>query len=743
MTKEIPTTTDYFHINMLVKSIIDEVAQYMKNTPKEVIAEEIQKAYIYARNAHEGQMRKSGDPYILHPVEATRELLILRPDIVTIQSCLLHDVPEDTDKTVEDIRAVFGDEVAYITAGMEKLSNLKYRGEERTIGSLRKMFIAMSEDVRVIFVKLADRLHNMKTIEFHPNKEKRERIALETLNVYAPIADRLGIFDFKEALETECFKILYPEEYNRIKEELSVFKEAQEIFVTKVKQLIIDTMPEGVPIVDISYRVKSPWSIYKKMQRKGYERVQDLYDLFALRIITDSVHHCYDILGTIHTIWTPVPKRFKDYIALPKENGYQSLHTTVVGIFHEFRSQPTEIQIRTLAMHRQAEIGVAAHFAYSETGQSKTAKDAYWAAELKEILDNSEDSDFMTQMKIGVFDDRIFAFTPRGQIQVLPKGSTPVDFAYSVHSDLGDHIAVARVNGRVVPLDYELRNGESVEIVMDKNRNPSITWLSFVKTTRARESIKAYSNRTNRDQLIEKGRFILNAHLLKHFNKTLDKDLSLLKIIDGKTLDTEGRENVLVQLGNLSRKPSSVTRSMLENSSSELHKLKELGEQVKKEKKIPGPKSEGISLELIIGGEKHIPYRFAHCCEPKVGDKVVGYITRNGVNIHKIDCTSLRQKDFDRYIPAYWEGMKAQGLHIRAEMVFENKIGVLKSLTEIFFLMRINIDEMSAHTDTDGLSHIVFSLKTEEEDYYLFERLMERVKLSIGEFKEGKLLEMK
>lgn len=743
MSQNLPTTTDYFHINILVKSIIDEVSSYMKSVSKEVIAEEIQKAYIYARSAHEGQFRKSGDPYILHPVEATRELLILRPDIVTIQSCLLHDVPEDTDKTVEDIRAIFGDDVAHITAGMEKLSHLKYRGEERSIGSLRKMFVAMSEDVRVIFVKLADRLHNMKTIEFHPDKEKRERIALETINVYAPIADRLGIFDFKEALETECFKILHPNEYRKIKEELDVFKEAQEIFATKVKKLIMDTIPEGVPIIDISYRVKSPWSIYKKMQRKGYERVQDLYDLFALRIITDTVHHCYDVLGTIHTVWTPVPNRFKDYIALPKENGYQSLHTTVVGMFHEFRTQPTEIQIRTLAMHRQAEIGVAAHFSYSETGQSKTSQDAYWAAELKEILNNSEDSDFMTQMKIGVFDDRIFAFTPKGEIQVLPKGSTPVDFAYSVHSKLGDHIMVARVNGRVVPLDYELRNGESVEIITDKNKNPNITWLSFVKTTRAKECIKAYSNRANRDELIEKGRFILNAHLLKHFNKTLDKDLSLLKIIDGKTLDTEGRENILMQLGNLSRKPSSVTKSILENSSSEFHKLKEIQEKVKKEKKVHEPKNEENFRELIIGGEKHIPYRFAHCCEPKIGDKVVGYITRNGVNIHKIDCISLREKDFDRYIPAYWEGMKTQGLHIRAEMIFENKIGVLKKLTEIFFLMRINIDEMSASTDKNGLSHVVFSLKTEEEDYYLFERLMERVKLSIAEFKEGKLLEMK
>lgn len=743
MTKDTIVPTDYSAIDTLVQFIIDEVVGYMQSIPKEVISEEIRKAYLYARDAHEGQFRNSGDPYILHPVEATRELLILHPDIVTIQSCILHDVPEDTEKTVEDIRAVFGDEVAHITAGMEKLSHLKYRGEERTIGSLRKMFVAMSEDVRVIFVKLADRLHNMKTIGFHRREEKRERIALETLNIYAPIADRLGIFEFKEALETECFKVLHPAEYERIRAELEDFKEAQEIFATKVRQLIIDTMPERVAIIDISYRVKSPWSIYKKMQRKGYERVQDLYDLFALRITTNTIHNCYDVLGTIHTVWTPVPNRFKDYIALPKENGYQSLHTTVVGMFHEFRSQPTEIQIRTLAMHRQAEIGVAAHFAYSETGQSKTAQDAYWAAELKDILDNSEDSDFMSHMKIGVFDDRIFAFTPKGQIQVLPKGSTPVDFAYSVHSELGDHISVARVNGRVVHLDYEIRNGESVEIVTDKSKQPNITWLSFVKTTRARERIKAYSNRVNRGDLIEKGRFILNSHLRKHFNKALDKDLSLLKNVDGKTLDTEGRENVLVQLGNLSRKPSSVTKSILENSNSELHKIRDLQEQSPKEKKAYEPKDEEDTRNLIIGGERNIPYRFANCCNPLPGDKVVGYITRNGVGIHKIDCTSLTQKDFDRYIPANWEGMGAQGLQIRSEMIFENKIGVLKQLTEIFFLMRVNIDEMSMYTDEDGYARIMFCLKIEEEDYYLFERLMERVRLSIAEFKEGKLLEMK
>lgn len=552
--EEIPKKTEaeiveiFGRIDATVEEIAKKAAAYMYDMDRAYIRDEIFDAYEYAKQAHAGQFRKSGEPYILHPVEAAKELLILKPDIVTIQACFLHDVPEDTDRTVEDIELHFGEEVAFITAGMEKLSSLRYRGEERTIGSLRKMFIAMSKDLRVVFVKLADRLHNMKTIDFHPSAEKRKRIALETLNIYAPIADRLGIFDFKEALETECFRVLYPEEYAKIRTELDGLREEQRIFVERVQSTIRSTIPSNIPILDISYRIKSPFSIYKKIQRKGYDRVNDLYDLFAIRLITDTNTHCYEILGIIHSTWAPIPKRFKDYIALPKENGYQSLHTTVMGIFKEFRGRPTEIQIRTMDMHKQAEIGVAAHFEYSETGKSRIATDAYWVNELKDILSNSEDRDFMNQMKIGVFDDRIFAFTPNGDIRILPKGSTPIDFAYSIHSDIGDHVVIAKVNDKVAPLDYELRNGDRVEVITDQNKNPSITWLSSVKTARAKEVIKSHINRLHREELIEKGKFILNAHLEKNYGKMLDKDLSMLKNLDGRILDTKAKEDVLVQL---------------------------------------------------------------------------------------------------------------------------------------------------------------------------------------------------
>lgn len=367
--------------------------------------------------------------------------------------------------------------------------------------------IAMVDDLRVIIVKLADRLHNMQTLGFHPKPEKQERIALETLNIYAPIADRLGIFTFKEQLENECFQILYPEDYKNITEELAKLEKEQTFFLEKVQETMKKTIGDGIPVNSIGYRVKSPYSIYKKISRKGneYSEVSDLYDLFAVRIITDSVRHCYEVLGILHNAFIPMPRRFKDYIALPKENGYQSLHTTVVGLFPELRSQPTEIQIRTVQMHEQAENGVAAHFAYSESGKSKIAKDSYWVETIKQIIDeNKSGGEFMLDMKVNVFSDQIFVFTPKGDIINLPKGSTPIDFAYHIHSDIGNSLAIAKVNGKVVPLDYKLHNGESVSIIRDKNNKPKPIWLSFVATSKAREYIRQFINREEREFFVDK-----------------------------------------------------------------------------------------------------------------------------------------------------------------------------------------------------------------------------------------------
>lgn len=748
MVQDYEDEIDYSKIDLIVDEIINTVSMYMKNVSSEIVKIAITKAYIFAKDAHHWQLRKSGDPYLIHPVEATRELLILKPDLVTIQACLLHDVPEDTTRTVEDIEDVFGAEVAHITAWMEKLSKLKYRWEERIVGSLRKMFIAISEDVRVVFVKLADRIHNMRTLEFHPDPAKRERIALETLNIYAPIADRLGIFDFKEILETLCFKNLHPEDYKKIKDELDMLKEEQQIFASKVRDVIYDTIPAHIPLIDVSYRIKSPYSIFKKMQRKWYEKVGDLYDLFALRIITDNIPHCYEVLWEIHNRWSPMPKRFKDYIALPKENGYQSLHTTVIWVLRELgwrMAHPTEIQIRIRDMHIQAEIWVAAHFEYSETGKSSMSKDMYWVSEIKKIVDQSkeqEDSEFMSSMKIGLFDDRIFVFSPKWDVINLSKWSTPIDFAYSIHSDLGNHLAIAKVNWKIVPLDYELTNGDRVEIIIDKNRKPLITWLSFVKTTRAKEVIKSYLNKANRDELIEKWRYALNNYLHKNYWITLDKDLSVLKNLDWRILDTKEKEDVLVQIGNLSRKPATVVRSLMEHWNINLKKItedKDKKEDLKeKNKVIPVVSSETIS----IWWEKNIPYKIANCCQPKPWDKIVWYLTRTWVNIHKVNCSSLRKGNLERFIQAcFWECREqSTWVTLKLEMIFENKIWVLRKLTDIFYKMNVSIEEIRSEKIDWNLVKNVMTLETNVEDYYLFERLVEKIKLTIDEFKEAKLI---
>lgn len=741
---------DYTESDRLLEEIITIAKSYI--TSDRDIAEVIKDTYIFARDAHEGQLRKSGEPYITHPLEAVKLLLTLKPDLVSIQSCILHDVIEDTSMTKEDIEARFGHDVSVICEWLSKLNAIRYRGEERTIESLRKMFIAMVGDLRVIIVKLADRLHNMKTLEFHPDPSKRERIALETLNIYAPIADRLGIFDFKEALETECFKVLYPESFKEIKKELDELKEEQEFFLGKANTIIREVVKDHIPIIDISYRIKSPFSIYRKLSRKeySYTHARDLYDLFAIRIITDSIPHCYEVLWVLHNIFVPMPKRFKDYIALPKENGYQSLHTTVVGLFPEVRSQPTEIQIRTKEMHRQAEMWVAAHFEYSETGTSRTSKDSYWVKTIKSIVDTTEWwVDFMSEMKVSVFSDQIFVFTPKGDILTLPKWSTPIDFAYAIHSNLWNMLTIAKVNGQVVPLDYTLRNGESVHIITDQHKKPNPIWLSFVQTSKAKEHIRQFINREERSFFIEKWRFILNAYLERNYERGLDKELSILKNVDGKNLDTKRKEDVLVQLWNLSRKPASLLKSIHDDTIK-----RQLWEKINEEKINPtveiksnekkNTTDEGISI--IIGRERNIPYKLAHCCNPthEKDKKIVGIIGQWIVTIHAFNCSNVTKIWLDRRIPSHWSNQERVNTSIifEVECVFRDRRGLLREVSEIIYNMWLNVKSMQAKELENGMVHDIFTLVTEDDDYYIYERLEARMRFEIRELEKMSLISM-
>jgi GTP diphosphokinase / guanosine-3',5'-bis(diphosphate) 3'-diphosphatase len=716
-------TPDYTLVDIVVAEIIERVCAYMHSVSRERITEEINKAYIFARTAHEGQFRKSGEPYIIHPAEAALILTILKPDLITLQCCFLHDVPEDTSVTLDKIEAQFGPAVRHITGGMEKLSKVRYRGEERNIGSLRKMFIAMGEDLRLILVKFADRIHNMRTLDHHPDPAKRERIALETL-------------------KTECFRILYPEDFLRVSRELEDLKKEQSEFLNHAREILDKLLPSTLPIYEISSRVKSPFSIYKKMQKKEIDSVREVYDLFALRIITESVPNCYELLGFIHNKYTPVPKRFKDYIALPKPNGYQSLHTTVLGLLPEYRRLPTEIQIRTQSMHRQAEIGVAAHFDYKEVGSAKISADIFWVQELKGLMEKLEDGDFMGEMKTNVFDDRIFVFTPKGAVINLPRDATPVDFAYAVHSDLGNRLVIAKVNDKVGPLDAVLHNGDRIEIVTDINKRPSVAWLSFVKTSKAKEVIRAEINKEQREVLIIKGRMILSEYLEKHYGKGLDKELSILKNVDGRVLDTKGKEDILLQIGNLSRKASSLVKVLSGVLPTPLIRVTNITPTHKKSTESDEHSALMLKEEIIIGGQSHIPHKLALCCDPKPGERIVGYVTRTGVNIHKVTCASVRKGSLDRLIPANWGNMPKLSTRMKLEVLVENRIGVLRSLSDVFYNMMINIEEIAQKSEARGtLARLYLTVSVDEDDYYLYERLVERLKLGLKEFKEAILIE--
>jgi GTP pyrophosphokinase len=467
---------------------IDQLIQKVKKNNPNADLTLLRLAYDFAEKAHQGQMRKNGEPYIQHPLHTAFILAQIKADLNTIVAGLLHDVPEDTEYTLEDVKKNFGSEIAYLVEGITKLSKIKYRGVERYIESLRKMFLAMAHDFRVILIKFADRLHNLRTLDALP-PEKQKRIAQETLEIYAPIAGLLGIWRLKWQLEDLCFKYLYPEEYKKLEYKYEVEKKVERNqYIQSIKNQLSQELKKAGVEHQIEGRFKHLYSIYKKMQRKD-RKFNEIYDVFALRVIVKTIADCYKTLGIIHSLWKPKKDRFKDYIALPKPNGYQSLHTTVFGP----NGKLTEFQIRTEKMNEEALYGIAAHHYYKQEAESgEKFKQPSWVQDILDMQRNAANShDFINQVKFDVFRDRIFVFTPKGDVLDLPEGSTPIDFAYAVHTDIGNQCAGALVNDKIAPLDYKLKNGDLVEIIVDKKRKgPNRDWLKFVKTHRARTKIK-------------------------------------------------------------------------------------------------------------------------------------------------------------------------------------------------------------------------------------------------------------
>lgn len=719
---------DYSLINKKVDKIIKISTSYLISIDKKYIEEQIMKAYIFARDAHEWQIRLSWDPYIIHPVEATLILLDLKPDLITIQACLLHDVAEDTEKNLDDIEKEFWIEVKNICAWMEKLSKVRYIWEDRSIWSLRKMFVAMSDDLRVIFVKLSDRLHNMRTLKYHPKKEKVERISLETLNIYAPIADRLWLHKIKNLLDEECFKMLNPKEYRNVKRQLQDSSEAINNF-KKNAQIEIDNVLKWTDTkYTLDFRVKSIYSIYKKMKRKWYEDINDLYDIYWIKILVDDIWDCYKILWIVHNHWTPLPHRFKDYIALPKPNWYESLHTTVVWLLRNYRKLPTEIQIKTYDMDLKANIWVAAHFDYKEKW-SRISQDINWVKELKDLTQSLWNNDFIDSLKIDVFKDRIFVLTPKWDTINLPAWSTPIDFAYEIHTDLWNHIILSKVNWQVHPLDKELKNWDVVEVIIDKNKKPNPFSIAYVKTTKAKNCIRAFLKNEDRELHRERGKDIINKLLDKVWLERLDKDLTQLKNLDDRTYSVEERNDILEQVWNFSTNPSAIIKKILKSRNIKVKNERNKGD---KEKFLQEHQKEDKSKEIIIWWERWIPYKVWTCCEWKLWPKIVAYINWKWViSIHNRDCETISKYPKERFLSAYYDWDELNNIIFDINLLLINRLWVLKDLSTILFDMNINTLEISSSREWFDKTNLFLKLEILDHDYLIIDRFLDRVKLKL------------
>jgi GTP pyrophosphokinase len=608
-------------------------------------------AYQFAAAAHQGQKRRSGEDFITHPLNVAAILAELQLDVVTIAAALLHDVVEDTPISLDTIREIFGDEVALLVDGVTKLSRLEYKTkEEQQAETLRKMFLAMAQDIRVILIKLADRLHNMRTLKHHP-PEKQQEIARETLEIFAPLAHRLGIFRLKWELEDQSLRYLEPERYYELVNSINMKRREREEYIQQVVKILGEKLAEGGIKADIQGRPKHFYSIYNKMMKQGKE-LSEIYDLIAVRVIVDSVKDCYAVLGLVHALWKPIPGRFKDYIAMPKPNMYQSLHTTVIGP----NGDPFEIQIRTWEMHRTAEYGIAAHWRYKEDGGNSDPDFEKKLTWLRQLLDWQREMrdprEFMESLKIDLFSDRVYVFTPKGDVVELPAGSVPIDFAYRVHTDVGHRCTGARVNGRIVPLDYKLKTGDIVEVLTTKGSRPSRDWLHIVKTSQAKNRIRQWFRKEEREKNLARGREMLEKECQK---QGLDPEEILKPALlqeAARKFNVATNEDLYVMVGDGVIPPSQVLGRL--KGEEEVPPPAEVAKTAVKPWSGYGKPSHGIRIK----GLDNLDIRLAHCCNPLPGDAILGYITRGrGISVHRIDCPNInhhRETEKERIIEVAW-----------------------------------------------------------------------------------------
>ena len=731
----VKTMHDFTSPEVLYKELINSVLKYHPSTDISMI----EKAYKVASEAHEGQKRKSGEPYIIHPLCVAIILADLELDKETIVAGLLHDAVEDTWMTYEEVEKEFGSEVALLVDGVTKLGQLSYSADKVEVQAenLRKMFLAMAKDIRVILIKLADRLHNMRTLQYM-RPEKQQEKARETMDIYAPIAMRLGISKIKVELDDLSLKYLKPDVYYDLVHKVALRKSEREQFVGAIVKEVKKHMDDANIKAQVDGRVKHFFSIYKKMVNQD-KTIDQIYDLFAVRILVDTVKDCYAALGVIHEMYKPIPGRFKDYIAMPKPNMYQSLHTTLIGP----NGQPFEIQIRTYEMHRTAEYGIAAHWKYKESSDGKAPvgkseeEKLNWLRQILEWQrDMSDNKEFMSLLKndLDLFADSVYCFTPQGDVKTLPSGSTPVDFAYSVHSAVGNKMVGARVNGKLVPIEYEIKNGDRIEIITSQNsQGPSRDWLKLVKSTQAKNKINQWFKKELKEDNILKGKEMLAQYArakgfkIANYTKTQYLEAVLRKY------GFRDWDSVLAAIGHGGLKEGQVFNKLVEAYDKENKKnltdeqVLEAASETKEKLHIAKSKS-----GIVVKGIHDVAVRFSKCCNPIPGDEIVGFVTRGrGITIHRTDCVNvlnMSETDRTRLIEAEWQqpDTKEKEKYMAEIQVYaNNRTGLLVDLSKIFTERKIDLRSINSRTSKQEKATISmsFEIGSKEELRSLIEKI--------------------
>lgn len=695
----------------------------------------VKRTYEFAAKAHDGQLRRSGDPYVIHPLGVAATIAELKLDVPSICAGLLHDCVEDTSATTEEITKLFGAEISFLVEGVTKLGKIPWNTkEERQAENFRKMLLAMARDIRVILIKLADRVDNMRTLDAMP-PEKQERIARETMEIYAPLANRLGIQWIKVELEDLSFKYLYPKDYEDLTRKVSEYHKERQRYIDEVSEILKKELTEAGVECQVYGRPKHLWSIYQKITKTGRE-LEQLFDIVAFRVLVESVRACYETLGIVHSKWTPIPGRFKDFIALPKPNMYQSLHTSVIGP----RGERMEVQIRTADMHRVAEEGIAAHWRYKEgrpfadTKDEKDQKRFAWLRQLMEWQRDLKDpTEFIENVKMDLFADEVYVFTPKGDVKALPKGAIPIDLAYAIHTEVGNHCSGARVNGLIVPLRYTLRNGDTVEIITSPNQKPNKDWLKYVITSSAKAKIRSYLRAAEREKSKLLGKELLERELRKYgysFTKVqksgdLDRAAEQLKLQSG--------EEVLISVGYGKVLPADVVEVVVPED-----KRKEVTEPAIEHpiaavtslatslvRRVTGRQTTGIK----VAGENDVLVRFAKCCSPVVGDPIVGFITRGrGVTVHTLGCTKAVDQDPDRKVDVEWDAKLKTPRPVSVQVVCADKPGLLASLSQSFNQLGVNISQANCRSMDDNRAVNTFQFNvTDLEQLKTVMRALQRI----------------